>query len=837
MPTRSFTTTFVIFFLCVILVGEVHSLDTFLHPIYQNSGTRLGNLPNISLITFPVQLMAPSILHKSFIYFVSDSSSKLNKFHTLTGEIFSVGDFGIGCDLQSNLVVHQIGEGNEVIGMSISDKIIMLSPERGNTTVYYTGNIVNMDFVIYEDSFIIANGSSIVKIFNMTLNRTTSQFTTLNQDEIHEIELMDNELYLGTQRSSVKILSVLDLSEKRNIRTVDMLYRLRVSKNSITSEKTLHFIIYIYPNYAYIQCNASSPACNEYNFVEYPSIDAPNAPQFVNIERPCLVSLDDSKQLFYCGYNNVTKVEKGMSQGFLTLGGAAIEGANVNNFTFTAIYSMSMIRRTVDGPKEMVISDLQSLRTYSFEKQVVSTLSYQSTCSDTNNRAFSVGQFFKNRNDNSLLIISQDALSKLNFLESENMLCDYVAYYEHVEKSNNVPSNISTLNHPTGIFKQNGEIYFADSQNHRIRKITQDGFVVNVAGTGISGYSLIGDPLSSYLSNPNGIVVLKNGDIYISDTDNHCIRQIKNGTLSNFVGICGSSLSPLKGPYGLSFNSTHLFIADTLHNRIVATTFLNPKLLNIVGVGTPGDTVQSNDLTEIELNSPKGIHVNYPDLMIADTNNHKIKRFNLITNQLTTVFGANSGKSVLLNLKSLSYPHAVVVDGSAIVIADSYNSRIISYSPTTGRTMVIGTGESGYNGDSSTSYNIKFFNPKGLFIDSDSIYISDSSNNRVRLLSLDLRSLAFSALTVAGGIGDYGKSLDAVAKVGGAFSNSKGEIIFADFYNHLIRKISIEGIVSTLVGKGFGFNGNKVRNEDALLNLPSNMAVSSLNENDFYFCK
>jgi sugar lactone lactonase YvrE len=137
------------------------------------------------------------------------------------------------------------------------------------------------------------------------------------------------------------------------------------------------------------------------------------------------------------------------------------------------------------------------------------------------------------------------------------------------------------LNNPNGIAVDSlGNIYIADQYNYRIRKVDSDGKITTIAGNGTPGYSGDGGPATSaQLYNPSGVAVDSDGNIYIADNNNYRVRKVdSSGKITTFAGTgtAGYSgdggpatLAQLNWPYGVAVDSVgNIYIADRSNNRI-----------------------------------------------------------------------------------------------------------------------------------------------------------------------------------------------------------------------------------------------------------------------------
>jgi len=134
------------------------------------------------------------------------------------------------------------------------------------------------------------------------------------------------------------------------------------------------------------------------------------------------------------------------------------------------------------------------------------------------------------------------------------------------------------FNYPRGIAAAvDGSVYVTDAGNHTIRRITADGTVTTVAGeAGVAG-SNDGPALQAHLNTPSGIDVDANGNVFVVDTFNHTIRELKNGQLITVAGQTGvsgfadgdASSAKFNAPVGLKIAPDgSLIVADTGNNAI-----------------------------------------------------------------------------------------------------------------------------------------------------------------------------------------------------------------------------------------------------------------------------
>lgn len=121
-----------------------------------------------------------------------------------------------------------------------------------------------------------------------------------------------------------------------------------------------------------------------------------------------------------------------------------------------------------------------------------------------------------------------------------------------------------------------GRIYVADSANNRIRRIGLDGLVASLAGSAANGL-VDGPGATAQFSNPGGIAVDVAGSVYVADSINNCIRRIApDGSVTTVAGTAEAGFSDGSGvearfsqPLGMAIDADgNLYIADSQNNRI-----------------------------------------------------------------------------------------------------------------------------------------------------------------------------------------------------------------------------------------------------------------------------
>ncbi len=197
------------------------------------------------------------------------------------------------------------------------------------------------------------------------------------------------------------------------------------------------------------------------------------------------------------------------------------------------------------------------------------------------------------------------------------------------------------LNAPSGAaLDAEGNLYIADTSNHRIRRTDAAGNMTTVAGSGAQGYSGDGGPaVAAQLNAPSGVAVDAAGNLYIADTGNHRIRVVD--AAGNIDTVAGSGVQGYSGDGGLAVaaqlnapssvavdtEDNYLYIADTGNQRIRKVDAAG-NIDTVAGNGTQGFSGDGGPAVAAQLNAPSGVAVDAEGayLYIADTGNQRIRK-------------------------------------------------------------------------------------------------------------------------------------------------------------------------------------------------------------------
>ena len=311
------------------------------------------------------------------------------------------------------------------------------------------------------------------------------------------------------------------------------------------------------------------------------------------------------------------------------------------------------------------------------------------------------------------------------------------------------------LNNPYSIFvDKSGVIWVADQANSRIRKIGTDGNISLVAGVGTNGSA--GDDAAAtaaQLYYPCGLVVDGSGNIFIADTNNNKIRKVvSGGNISTAVGdgTAGflDQVTDNKDPLTVELNrpvsvsldpAGTLYIVDTFNNRIRKLAS-DGTVTTVAGSDTNGYAGEGGPATSAKLANPQAIAWDAAgNMYIADTGNHAIRKVSA-DGTIRTVAGNGipgfSGDGGPASAATLNNPKGMAFDAAGnLFFADSFNGRIRVIKTDGTIDSIAGNGSYGDLGEGGPAYAAQLRFPSWVGIaPNGGIYVVDNQNHKVKLL-------------------------------------------------------------------------------------------------------
>ncbi|MEO8126253.1 MAG: hypothetical protein ABI822_04120 [Bryobacteraceae bacterium] len=400
------------------------------------------------------------------------------------------------------------------------------------------------------------------------------------------------------------------------------------------------------------------------------------------------------------------------------------------------------------------------------------------------------------------------------------------------------------LNYPTGLaIDTSGAVYFADTQNGRIRRIGPDGVITTVAGNGKNGFDGDGGPaVNATLNSPEGVAIDGGGNLYIADTLNSRIRKVDSsgnittvaGAGPGYAGDGGPALNAqLARPKEMFFDAAgNLYIADSF-DQVIRRIDTKGVITTVAGSATPGFSGDGDQALKAALGAPNGVAMDSKgNLYIADTLNLRIRKVDP-SGIITTVAGNGKFRIAPDNTPAanafLLQPEDVAMDSAGnLYIADTQTNRVAKVTPAGAPITFAGTGQYGFGGDGGPANKAFLTAPRGLAAAADgSVFIIDSENFRIRKVAPGGTITTVVGNGLPGYTGDNGPSSKAqIQSARGLALDEKGNLYISDQGCHCIRMIDSAGIIRTIAGTGkAGFSGDNGPASAAQLNTPQKLVA------------
>ncbi|HEV2704748.1 MAG TPA: NHL repeat-containing protein [Pyrinomonadaceae bacterium] len=283
-----------------------------------------------------------------------------------------------------------------------------------------------------------------------------------------------------------------------------------------------------------------------------------------------------------------------------------------------------------------------------------------------------------------------------------------------------------------------GSLYVTDAgESNRVRKIGADGTVSTLAG-GAEGHA-DGAGAAASFNTPSALALDRAGNLYVADTGNHRIRKVSPaGVVTTLAGTGEPGYSDgaaaearFDAPVGVAVDAEgQVYVADTYNDRIRLIT-RDGQVRTIAGTGEAGDT-DGDALTDARFDTPCALAVSDAgELYIADTGNNRLRKLARDGQVTTLLIRAPDGATP----DEISRPVGLALTRDGFLYVTELNrGRVRQVAPDGTARLIAGIGTGFGNGDGRTQ--ARFNQPAGVALAPDgSLYVADSANYLVRRLA------------------------------------------------------------------------------------------------------
>lgn len=371
-----------------------------------------------------------------------------------------------------------------------------------------------------------------------------------------------------------------------------------------------------------------------------------------------------------------------------------------------------------------------------------------------------------------------------------------------------------------------GTIYVSDYDNHVIRKITPAGVVTTLAGSCDQEGSADGTGTAARFRGPHAIAVDAAGTVYVADTGNHNIRKI---TPAGVVTTLPTTPGAISEPRGIAVDSSGvIYIADYGSHVIKRITTDNFVSVYAGATGLPGTTDASGSSARFQF--PSGVAVSSGTIYIADTENDTIRAIS--SSASVTTLAGRAGRSSSVDgagsAARFEDPFSLAADVNGVVyVADSASHTVRKVTSTGDVTTYAGSAGI-YASTDGTGSGARFYSPFGVAVDTaGNVYVADSYNSTIRKIGLGGVVTTLAGTAFQRGTTDGTGSAARFDQPFGIAVDANGNVYVSDATMNTIRKITPAGVVTTLAGAAGQAGSTDGTGTAAKFAVPYGVAVDS----------
>ena len=347
----------------------------------------------------------------------------------------------------------------------------------------------------------------------------------------------------------------------------------------------------------------------------------------------------------------------------------------------------------------------------------------------------------------------------------------------------------------------NGTLYVADYDNHLIRKISPAGVVTTLAGRADEPGNTDGVGTAASFRGPMGIAVDTSGIVYVADTGNRAVRRITADGAVTTMALTGASLSE---PRGIAVDASGVITIADYGSHTIRSISTNGAVATLAGtLSSPGTTDGTGSAARFHF--PSAVAATSAGVLyVADTENDTIRA--IASGAAVTTVAGQAGRTSSVDGQGAAArfddPFAAAVDTDGVVYVADASAHVIRRITPDGVVTTYAGSPGSYGSADGMRADARFYSPFGVAVDrAGNVYVADSLNSTVRKIAPGGIVTTLAGTARVGGSSDGTGAAARFSQPFGIAADADGHVYVSDATANTIRKISAAGVVTTLAGR------------------------------------